>query len=311
MDGSTAPVIGRRMQSLGTDAGQRHLASALACAVLLCLLALFPTGAALTAPFQEADTPALPFAPGERFVYRVDWNPPWYLFFLPAMEAGKAELKLEGDADHQGRKALKIVFAAHSSGTLVKLAGVKVDDYYEFLTDPDTFCTYSVLKREREGKRKRDIEVVYLRESQRLHIKEVDLAVNPPKLRKDGYVNDIPACVRDVFSALYPLRTKDIAAGTRVRTVVGDNERIKEVETHAEKKETVETPSGKYNAWRLDTVALMGGLFREGGQFKIWLTADNRKLPVQFEVKVNLGKVTGKVTEFSPKPLAGELRSRP
>ena len=35
-----------------------------------------------------------PFAVGEKLVYRVEWSPPWYLFFLPTMEAGEAELTL-------------------------------------------------------------------------------------------------------------------------------------------------------------------------------------------------------------------------
>jgi hypothetical protein len=45
----------------------------------------------------------------------------------------------------------------------------------------------------------------------------------------------------------------------------------------------------------MNTVALMGGLFKDGGQFKIWLSVDRRKLPLQFEVNVSLGKVVGKL----------------
>jgi len=39
----------------------------------------------------------------------------------------------------------------------------------------------------------------------------------------------------------------------------------------------------------------MGGLFKEGGQFRLWVSADQRKVPLQFEVKVSLGKVVGKL----------------
>ena len=39
----------------------------------------------------------------------------------------------------------------------------------------------------------------------------------------------------------------------------------------------------------------MGGLFKEGGQFKIWFSADEKKVPVQFEVKVKLGRVFGEL----------------
>ena len=95
------------------------------------------------------------------------------------------------------------------------------------------------------------------------------------------------------------LRESD-ALGDSHRSIVGDNDRIKEIETQVEKRETVETPKGKYDAWKLNTVSILGGLFKDGGQFKIWLSADERKIPVQFEAKVSLGKVSGKLKELQP-----------
>jgi len=252
----------------------------------------------LRAPANTRDSP--PFTIGERLVYNVEWNPPWYLFFLPAMDAGEAELNLAGETVHEGRRALKIVFQARSSGTLAKLAGVKVDDHFEFITDPETFCTYEVNKKLREGRRKRDIGVVYDKPRRRLHFREVDVGVNPPKLKRDEYIKDIPECVRDLFSALYNARLRELSLGSSHRSVVGDNDHVKEIEAQVEKREIVETPKGKYEAWRLNTIALLGGLFKNGGEFKIWLSADERKLPVQFEAKVSLGKVSGKLKELEP-----------
>jgi hypothetical protein len=284
---------------------------ALYAAVLACFLSAL--WIAFPAPWgvRPATDANPPFQPGERLLFRVDWNPPWYLFFLPAMEAGRAELVLGSETQYENKEALKIVFKAVSSGTLVKLTGMKIDDYYEFYTDPETLCTFAAIKREREGKRRRNIEIAYLPESRRLHIKEVDLATNPPTIRKDAFIDDIPPCVKDVFSTLYSIRMKPLAQGASERSLVGDNDRVKEVETRVERRETVDTPRGRFDAWRLETVALMGGLFRSGGQFKIWLTADQRRLPVQFEVKVNLGKVTGKLLDFSTTSDTGENRSRP
>lgn len=232
---------------------------------------------------------------GERLIFRVDWSPPWYLFFLPTMDAGEAEINLALDATYGDKKAARITFEARSSGTLASLAGIRVDDHYEFMTDPETFCTYSVLKRIREGKRKRDIEVVYLPETRQLHFRETDVAVNPPVVKKDENVNDIPSCVRDPFSALYALRKEEFSVGATYTSLVANDSRTKDIRSRVEKREVTDTPLGKYSAWKIETVALMGGLFKDGGQFRIWLTADDRKVPVQFEVKVSLGKVTGKI----------------
>lgn len=270
--------------------------------LLLCLLAALPIAETTSAPphsGRSVPLSAAPFLAGEKLVFRVDWNPPWYLFFLPSMEAGNVEVNLVGETQFQNKRALKITFTAHSSGTLVKLAGFKIDDYYEFLTDPETLCTFSAIKKERQGKRKRDIEVVYLPETRQLHIKDLDVAAAPPMIKRDRFIDEVPPCVQDVLSALYSLRLKEIGSGMRIRSLVGDNDRFKEVESRVGKRETLETPSGKYDTWRLETFSLMGGLFKEGGQFKLWLTADNRKMPVQFEARVNLGKVTGRLTQFS------------
>jgi hypothetical protein len=263
----------------------------------LCLSVLLLLGSAAApetgAPAKKAALP--PFAVGEKLVYSVDWDPPWYLFFLPKMEAGEAEVRIDGETRYNGKKALRIVFEARSSGSLVRLAGLKVDDRYEFLTDPNTFCTFTVNKKIRQGKRKRDVSVVYLPEANRLHIREADAAQTPPKVQRDEFKNDVPACVQDLFSALYAIRTRELSVGDREVALVGDNDRIKEVEVRVEKRERVTAPAGNYQAWKLKTVALVGGLFREGGQFNLWLSADERRLPVQFEAKVNLGRVVGKI----------------
>jgi len=291
------------------DAGFRKLPSAspvriLAFLLLVSAVSALGDGAAVSArPHTDFKVPqdGSPFQAGEKMLYHVDWNPPWYLFFLPAMEAGTAEISISGRIDYQDKKAVKIAFAVRSSGTLVRLSGFKIDDYYEIFSDPENFCAYAVTKRERQGKWKRDIEIVYMKESRRLHFKDLDVSVDPPLAINDQYVEDVPACVQDYFSALYSLRLKGIETGTVVRSVVGEYGTFKDLEARVEKREWVDTPTGRYDTWRINVQALAGGLFRGGGQFKVWMTADVRKIPVQFEVKASIGKVTGKLMNYTPK----------
>ncbi len=266
------------------------------CVRILLMAILFASAVPGQVSRSESDPgPSTSPPVGEKLVFLVEWKPPWYLFFLPPMEAGEAELNLTGEVEYKGRKALKIEFIARSSGTLSKLAGIQVDDRFEFFTNPETLCTYAAVKREREGKRKRDIDVEYCPKRGRLHIRELDLTTAPPTVKKDHYREDVPECVKDLFSALYFTRRQEIRPGTRFKALVGDNERIKEVEARVEKLETVKTPAGTFKAWKVNTVALVGGLFKEGGQFRMWLSDDAKKVPVQFEAKVNLGTVTGKL----------------
>jgi hypothetical protein len=236
-----------------------------------------------------------PFRMGEQLVYTIKWDPPWYLFFLPTMEAGEADLQVVGETKYKNKKAIKITLKAHSSGSLAKIAGIKIEDEFVFFSEPDTFCTRSASQKIREGKRKRQIDIEYLHEARQLHFREMDESVTPPNLKHDEIKNDIPACVQDPFSALYSYRMLPLREEHTHNLMIGDNDKVKEVQCHVEKRETIEVPAGKFSAWKITTSSLMGGVFKEGGQFRIWLSADDKKVPLQFEVRARVGRVLGKL----------------
>jgi len=248
---------------------------------------------------QDPDS-APPFSPGESLSYKVVWDPPWYLLFLPEMEAGELRLSLGETTKYEQKPAAPITFEARSSGTLASLTGVKVEDIFESLADPVTLCTYTVRKRVREGKRKRDIDVTYYPEARRLHILETDVAKAPPHINKDKFLDDIPSCVHDIFAAVYALRRADLHVGSRDQWVLGDDDNIRRVETRVVKSEIIQGHAGPVRSLRIETVALLGGLFREGGQFRIWLSEDARRLPVRFEINVRLGKAYGRLVSVRP-----------
>jgi hypothetical protein len=247
------------------------------------------------APAETSHVPSSSFSAGEHLVYVVKWDPPWYFFFLPSMEAGEIDLEMVGESEYSGKKALKISFQARSSGTLMKMTGMNIDDEFVFFTEPKTYCTFSASKKIREGKRKRQIDIKYLRETKQLHIRELDEAVVPPKLKKDETKDNIPPCVQDPLSALYFYRLSPLRVGHLQTLVIGHDDRVKEISARVEKQEDIETPAGKFSAWRVSVLSLMGGLFKEGGQFLIWFSADEKKVPLQFEFRVRLGRVLGKL----------------
>ncbi len=250
---------------------------------------------------QESDSDAAvspinrPFPDGERLVFNVEWDPPWYFFFLPKMKAGEVELQFTAGTRHKGQQVATISFKARSSGVLVKLARFTIDDEFIFLSDPETFCTFNVSKKIREGKRKRHLYVAHLRETRQLYVREMDESVVPPKLKKEEVKNNIPACIRDPFSAIYYLRTSQLRENHVLTSSILDNGKIKEIRAHVEKKEDIKTPLGRFAAWKVNSIAVMGGLFKGGGEFRFWLSADERKVPLQFEAKMNLGRALGKL----------------
>jgi hypothetical protein len=264
------------------------------CIAIFCLIAFGTCAIAFQDEItQTAPTFSLSRYDGERFIYTVKWDPPWYLFFLPSMEAGELDISLAGIAKFNGKSAHKIIIHARSSGMLSKMAGVKVKDEFVYYTDPSTLCSQGASGKIQEGKRKRRLSLEYFTEERKLHFLEMDEAVNPPKVKKDIIKLNIPACVQDPVSALYSYRNQSLDIGQEQTFTIGNDEKIKEVRTHVESKALVDAPAGKFLCWKVRADALTGGLFKEGGQFRIWISDDETKSPVQFEAKVSIGRVLG------------------
>ncbi|MDR1727819.1 MAG: DUF3108 domain-containing protein [Acidobacteriota bacterium] len=268
---------------------------------LLLALALAPPAA------RAGDAPpfdATPFV-GERLTYSVRWNPPWYMFFLPDMEAGELELELAGVDLYRGKPALRIDLRARSSGALAKLANMAVDDRFTFYSDPGTLCAAGGTTRIREGGRKRLLELEYFQDERRLRFRATDEAATPPKLQRDVTKDGLPPCVQDPFSASYLYRTLPLGPGYAKRLVIGNDDKVMEVDTRIDAREEVSTPAGRFAAWKVGTDALKGGLFREGGQFHVWIAADGSRAPVKFEAKVRLGHIVGVLKGDSKKSAGG------
>jgi hypothetical protein len=270
---------------------------------IFCLIAFWTFAIASQEENSPTDTTASSHTDGEQFSYTVKWDPPWYLFFLPSMEAGELDINLAGISKFNGKFVYKIIIHARSSGMLSKMAGMKVKDEFVYYTDPSTLCTQGASGKIQEGKRKRQLSLEYIAEERKLHFKEIDEAINPPKLKKDVTKFNIPACVQDPVSALYSYRKASLDIGQEQTFTIGNDDKIKEVRTHVESKALVNTPAGKFQCWKVRADALTGGLFKEGGQFIIWISADEQKIPVQFEAKVSLGRVLGVLKSHTRQPI--------
>lgn len=237
------------------------------------------------------------FPQGETLVYEVRWDPPAWLFFLPTISAGEMTLTFQNHTDIAGQPAFKISARAISSGFLPKLTGVEVDDSFESIVDAREFCSCKMTKKLREGKRHRDIFLTFDRESGKGHYLAFDVGKSPPVELKNEEVKELPACVQDILSAIYLTRLQNLKLGQKYPMVVSDNGVVKQVQVNVQKKEPVDAIAGQFPALKVETISVFGGLFKGGGTFLVWLSDDDRKLPVKFEAKVKLGKIFGTIKE--------------
>jgi hypothetical protein len=64
-------------------------------------------------------------------------------------------------------------------------------------------------------------------------------------------------------------------------------------------KETIEVPAGEFACIKVQPYFIEGGLFKSEGDITVWLTDDDRKMPVKVSSKIIIGSVDVDLTEYS------------
>ena len=166
----------------------------------------------------------------------------------------------------------------------------KIDDTYRVQFD-SSFCAASSLMNSKEGSRRRETAINFDRNRNRAFLTEKDLIKNTIVSRTDV---QIPTCAHEVITALKQLRRTKVDVGQSVQSPVSDGRKSAAVKVEAQERERVTTPAGAFNTVRYEVSILNGVVYSRSGRVFIWLTDDERRLPVQFRLRMSfpLGTVT-------------------
>lgn len=177
-----------------------------------------------------------------------------------------------------GKPAWKFELSAVSGEFLSKFFLVR--DYLASWVDPGTFQTIRFEKHTVEGKRVRDelIEFDYPRK----------VAV------RDGKSIPIADATLDSLSSVYYIRMLDLAPGRPVQLTVV-SKRMFPLSVVVLGRETVTTPAGTFRTIRVEPRSPSEGLIGKGKNLVLWLTDDERKMPVQLKSKLKVGTLLGKL----------------
>lgn len=106
----------------------------------------------------------------------------------------------------------------------------------------------------------------------------------------------------DFITSLVQARAWDLAVGQSHPALVVFDDDFYQLTITAEAVETISTPQGNLPALRLvpTMVGEPRGLFRRGGRVAVWISADEARLPVRFEVAVAVGTATATLVDYSP-----------
>lgn len=243
--------------------------------------------------------PAQPsFRVGETVTVEITWRPPLWLFFIPPMSAGTITLEIKEVIESQGARVMRITLDARSSGTFNSLAGVNVQNHYESLVDLKTVCSRQFKLMQREGKRMQDVQIDFDPEAKKLRVIEWRVTKDSRVESRNETIATNESCIQDLISIFYAVRTLPLQPGAQHSVVLSnDHAKVQPIQVHVGGEETARTDAGVFQVHRINTSGLFGGLFRSGGEFKIWLDKSTR-IPVKFEAKVKLGKVTGSLRRY-------------
>lgn len=252
--------------------------------------------ASLASPASAGPAPDLPFGPGERVALRIT-----YAYLL----AGRASLRVTS-AEHQGRPVLRFISEAKSQGFFAWLFGFRVDDRTVATWDPETGCSLGIEKRLREGRARRDQVVT------------IDPAAGTAEVRDpkiQGTYFEVGPCVLDVLSAFFTTRIRGVIETEPLLLPVFDNGRRYQLAVRLVGRQVLDLPpplGKKVRTVIVEPLLAEGtGLFVKKGRLLIWLTDDERRIPVRMRSKVAIGSVSADLEAYEPPGESGRSEARP
>jgi hypothetical protein len=100
----------------------------------------------------------------------------------------------------------------------------------------------------------------------------------------------------DTLSSFFYFRTIPLQVGTSYFIDVYDCNRLWNTEVKVLRREELVTPLGRFKTIVIQPLLKSEGIFAQSGDIFIWLTDDDRRIPVQMKSKVVVGSITATLT---------------
>jgi hypothetical protein len=237
-------------------------------------------GFALSAPVPEVASAYLGGMPAtETLDYSLTWN---------GIHAGTSRLSFFTEGSTH-----RIVSTARSADFISLF--YEVDDRVESSFSKGSFTPVRYRIKLREGRHRRDKEVLFFQngDGKTLYIDH---------RKKETKEFDVPQDSLDPLSGFYLLRTLPLEVGKTVRLKVFDSKRVLEMEVHVLRKEKVDTWLGSFDTIVVKPVMQSEGIFAKKGDIYVWLTDDERRIPVLLESEVAVGSIKATIKNISYSP---------
>ena len=143
-------------------------------------------------------------------------------------------------------------------------------------------------ERKHEGKTITDREALFDR--QKLEVTTID------HRNKEEKKQAITKRTYDTLSSFFYFRTVPLQVGTSCFIDIYDCNRLWNTEVRVLRREVIATPLGRFKTIVIQPLLKSEGIFARTGDMFIWLTDDDRRIPVLMKSKVVVGSITATLT---------------
>jgi len=215
----------------------------------------------------------------EKLVYDLTWT---------GIKAGTATQEIVAENGN-----IKITSIARSADWITVFFPVDDRIVSILTTNPESKLgqskSYSLKTREGNHRRDRDVQFNHAK----------GIAYYKDNINGEKRELPITAATLDTLSSFYFVRTLKLEVGKSVFLTILDNLKIWHVEVQVLRKEKIKTSLGTFDTIVIKPLMQSEGIIDRKGEMLIWLTDDNRLLPVKMKTKVKIGSVTATLVSGS------------
>ena len=228
-----------------------------------------------TAPGVKTEEPTLaevPFGVGEKLSYRVKFGP---------LDVGEAEMAVVGIDSIDGHPTYHLRHSIKGGTFFYKLEDVQESWFDVFLLASRRF-----------------IQDIHEGNYVRYRVFDFDLEEGVYR-QNNGETDSIPEEVLDDASFVYFIRTVPLEVGETYEWDRYFRWDRNPVIVKVLRRETVKVPAGEFRTIVVRPIIKAGGIYGEEGESEIYLTDDERRMPVQVKANFKLGSLTLELTEYA------------
>jgi uncharacterized protein DUF3108 len=233
------------------------------------------SSATVPAPGGRDVLPAVdhPFGPGESLRFTVQYG---------VIHAGSAWLEVSEGHPWQGHDVLTFRARAESNGFFSRF--YRVRNVIASTWDERGHYSWHYEEDRHEGGKRSRSAIAF------------DHA-HHEALYQDGTRVPIPPQVQDALSSFYYTRLQALPVGGSVVFDYHASKKSQPLQVKVLGRERVSVPAGNFACVVIEPVLRAGGIFRNNGRLQIWLTDDERRMPVMMKSKVSVGSISVVLTD--------------